>query len=596
MSSKENNVTAFHLGTILRQVWSMLTPRERRRTAIFLGVVLINSFLEVLGLSAVLPVIAVAAEPTAVEESHFLSWAYHSSAHLGISSPREFLVLLAALLFGIFLFKALVNLVVTFAVSRFSLNIGHRLSGEMWKHHFSSSLERMRSNETGRILEEINNWPPTFASTFIVGNMLAVTELCVICIIAVGLLAYQPLVMLSVGAVLATGSIAIRLFTKSRIARFSEVEKKKRPQANTLITNAIKGFLEVITFGASESIKRNYLAQTAELFRISSFMRVLNLMPAKLYEVLAISAVAGIVIVSSLLNYGNDQLFELMTVVVIAAYRLMPSLSRINNQLISMRRFKYTHEAIWRGLGSASSPEAPHRAETPSLSKKGSGVNIQVQNLSLRFQGHTENVISNLTCSFHSGGIHAIVGPSGSGKSTLINAILGLIPAQEGVIETTSCIHPSMDSNRREFLIPWLTNVGYLSQKPFLFKGNVHENLTLGNPEIVIDDVLTSDLINTLGLSKQLGPKPLLYELAEGGDNLSGGQQQRLALLRALQVKRPVLILDEATSALDSAMRDIVFELLREQANDGATVILVTHDEELAKMSDDILRLGTGSN
>ena len=593
MSSKENNATKFHLGSILRQVWSMLTLQERRRAAFFLGVVLVNSFLEVLGLSAVLPVIAVAAEPTSVENSHFLSWAYHTSAHMGISSPREFLVLLAVLLFGIFLFKALVNLVVTFAVSRFSLNIGHRLSGEMWKHHFSSSLERMRSNETGRILEEINNWPPTFASTFIVGNMLALTELFVMCIIAVGLLAYQPFVMLSVGAVLASGSIAIRLFTKSRIARFSEIEKKKRPQANTLITNAIKGFLEVITFGASESIKRNYLTQTAELFRINSFMRVLNLMPAKLYEVLAISAVAGIVIVSTLFQSGNDQLFELMTVVVIAAYRLMPSLSRINNQLISMRRFKYTHEAIWRGPGSTSSTEAlHHRAETPSGLTNGSGVNIHVQNLSLRFQGHTENVISNLTFSFQSGGIHAITGPSGSGKSTLINGILGLIPAWEGVIETTPCIHPSMESNRREFLIPWLTNVGYLSQKPFLFKGNVHENLTLGNPEIVIDNVLSTNLINKLGLSKQLGHEPFLYELAEGGDNLSGGQQQRLALLRALQVKRPVLILDEATSALDRAMRDVVFELLREQANDGATVILVTHDKELASKCDDVLDLG----
>jgi ABC-type bacteriocin/lantibiotic exporter with double-glycine peptidase domain len=149
-----------------------------------------------------------------------------------------------------------------------------------------------------------------------------------------------------------------------------------------------------------------------------------------------------------------------------------------------------------------------------------------------------------------------------------------------------------MESNRREFLIPWLTNVGYLSQKPFLFKGNVHENLTLGNPDIAIDDVLTSNLVNNLDLSKQLGPEPLLYELAEGGDNLSGGQQQRLALLRALQVKRPVLILDEATSALDSAMRDVVFDLLREQANDGATVILVTHDKELASKCDDILDLG----
>ena len=86
----------------------------------FLGVILVNSFLEVLGLSAVLPVIAVASEPASIEESHPLSWAYHASAFWGIDSHREFLVLLAVLMVGIFLIKALVNLIVTFAVSRFS--------------------------------------------------------------------------------------------------------------------------------------------------------------------------------------------------------------------------------------------------------------------------------------------------------------------------------------------------------------------------------------------------------------------------------------------------------------------------------------------
>ena len=81
--------------------------------------------------------------------------------------------------------------------------------------------------------------------------------------------------------------------------------------------------------------------------------------------------------------------------------------------------------------------------------------------------------------------------------------------------------------------------------------------------------------------------------LHDGGNNLSGGQQQRLALLRALQIKRPVLILDEATSALDSKLRDVVFELLRERAAAGCNVILVTHDNELAQRCDDVLELGT---
>ena len=81
------------------------------------------------------------------------------------------------------------------------------------------------------------------------------------------------------------------------------------------------------------------------------------------------------------------------------------------------------------------------------------------------------------------------------------------------------------------------------------------------------------------------------FELLEGGNNLSGGQQQRLAILRALRVNHPVLILDEATSALDANKRDAVFDLLRERAESGTNVLLITHDMELARKCDTVLNL-----
>ena len=89
-----------------------------------------------------------------------------------------------------------------------------------------------------------------------------------------------------------------------------------------------------------------------------------------------------------------------------------------------------------------------------------------------------------------------------------------------------------------------------------------------------------------------LGETPLDFELLEGGNNLSGGQQQRLAILRALRIERPVLILDEATSALDGVKRDAVFELLRQRANSGTNVLLITHDMSLAEQCDTVLDLG----
>ena len=115
-------------------------------------------------------------------------------------------------------------------------------------------------------------------------------------------------------------------------------------------------------------------------------------------------------------------------------------------------------------------------------------------------------------------------------------------------------------------------------------------------PSTVLNEGLIILLIEKLKLEGCLGLNPLEFELHEGGSNLSGGQQQRLALLRALQVQKPVLILDEATSALDGELRDVVFDLLKERASMGCNVILVTHDKELAQKCDDVFNLGTLNN
>ena len=94
-----------------------------------------------------------------------------------------------------------------------------------------------------------------------------------------------------------------------------------------------------------------------------------------------------------------------------------------------------------------------------------------------------------------------------------------------------------------------------------------------------------------MGLQECLGNDPLEFRLNEGASNLSGGQQQRLALLRALQLQKPILVLDEATSALDMDSRDKVFRILRERADRGTLIIIITHDRELAAMCDEVLDL-----
>jgi ABC-type multidrug transport system fused ATPase/permease subunit len=306
-----------------------------------------------------------------------------------------------------------------------------------------------------------------------------------------------------------------------------------------------------------------------------------------MYEVLAVVGVSGAIVISLARGTGGEQFFELLTLMAISAYRIMPTMSRINGVMMAMSRNMYALGAMERGLGAVLESSSQMELNTLELDSRPT---ISLQGLTLGYTSLPEPVLTGLNHVFEPGRIHAIVGASGSGKSTLVNAMLGLHPLDAGNIQ--------ISDGRDEWGLgktctkeSWLAELGYLSQQPFFFAGTVRDNLTFRAPGREVDEPLIDDLIARLGLQSCLGELPLEFQLNEAGTNLSGGQQQRLALLRSLQIPTKVLLLDEATSALDVDSRDKVFGLLRERAEAGTLIIIITHDRELAGMCDEVLDL-----
>ena len=210
---------------ILKRVWAMLTQKERRRAGLLFIGIIINSFVDILGLAAVVPVIGLVINPELIHENEYLARAFEWTSQVGIDTERRFLMFASIALIAAFLFKALVNLGLNLIQTRYSFAIGHRISGLMWQYHFSQSLERMRSTESGRVLAEINGWPLNLANTFVVGNLRFINELMVIAAIAIGLVIYEPIVLLSVAVLLTIGAVIIRKGTKNRLESYSEIQK-----------------------------------------------------------------------------------------------------------------------------------------------------------------------------------------------------------------------------------------------------------------------------------------------------------------------------------------------------------------------------------
>lgn len=198
----------------------------------------------------------------------------------------------------------------------------------------------------------------------------------------------------------------------------------------------------------------------------------------------------------------------------------------------------------------------------------------------------TRTILKDISLDVHRGELISVVGPSGSGKSTLLYCLSGLEEIDSGSIslcgfDISSAALPDISRFRRE-------KVGFIFQSLNLIQSlSAVENVML--PSQLLgrkpDRLAAESLLSRLGLGEQIDSKP---------NKMSGGEQQRVAVARILFNQSEIVFADEPTGALDSRTSEVVTGLLRATAESGATVVIVTHDLELAAKSDRVLVLFDG--
>ena len=181
----------------------------------------------------------------------------------------------------------------------------------------------------------------------------------------------------------------------------------------------------------------------------------------------------------------------------------------------------------------------------------------------------------------------SIVGSSGSGKSTLLHILGGLDVATEGKVEISNIDISKMSSD--ELTIFRRRKIGFVFQNYNLVPlMNVYENIVLPIQldGIKPDEMFISEIIRLLGLEEKMYAMP---------NQLSGGQQQRVALARALATKPAIILADEPTGNLDSKTSQDVLGLIKMTSKKFCqTVVMITHNDEIAQMSDRIIMIEDG--
>jgi glutamate/aspartate transport system ATP-binding protein len=213
---------------------------------------------------------------------------------------------------------------------------------------------------------------------------------------------------------------------------------------------------------------------------------------------------------------------------------------------------------------------------------------IELKNVS-KWYGNFQ-VLDNCSTRIKKGEVVVVCGPSGSSKSTLIKTINGLEPFQKGeiIVDNVNVHDPKTNLSKLR------SRVGMVFQHFELFPHlSVQENLTLAQIKVLKRNKTEAinyglKYLERVGLSNQKDKFP---------GQLSGGQQQRVAIARALSMDPIVMLFDEPTSSLDPEMVGEVLDVIVKLANEGMTMVCVTHEMGFAKkVSNRVIFMDEGKN
>jgi ATP-binding cassette, subfamily B, bacterial MsbA len=400
-------------------------------------------------------------------------------------------------------------------------------------------------------------------------------------IVLIGVAFYQDWVLASIAFFVFPAAVLPVMRMSRKIKRFTKRGQISTGNLTALLQESVQGNRIVKAFGMEEYEITRFTAENWRLFRQSMRASRIKAVVTPTMEFLASFGIAGVVWYggSSVIGGGRTQgEFMAFMAAMMLMYQPFKSLAR-------------TYTAVQQGMAGAERvfeildthsdvQERPDARPAPRFAES-----IEFHDVSF---GYGEKlVLKNINLRIHAGEMVALVGVSGVGKSTMADLIPRFYDVTSGAI--------TMDNiDIRDLTLRTLRHqIGLVSQHTFLFNDTVRNNISYGDPERSMDDIMAAakaayahDFIMAL-------PEGYDTDIGEMGLQLSGGQRQRLAIARALLKDAPILILDEATSALDAESERSVQNAL-DNLMTQRTTLVVAHRLSTIRRADRIVVLVDG--
>lgn len=571
---------------MLNKLNYIFNGKDKRKIGVLLIMIMIGSFFELMGITVFLPFIELIMDPSAIQQNEMLLFLY---SYIHFETVEGFLAFLALLIGLVYVIKNMYLSFMQNAILKFSYRTRMNLATRLLVTYMSEPYTFHLANNMAELQRALQVDASQFMN-LLSSTLQLIAELTVCVVLGIFLFDTSHSMAVVVGGLLVVCVGGYLILSKKISIKLGEQNQRYNSKLIQWINQSLGGIKEVKVLEREDYFISSYKENYKKLIKGARINELLVAIPKYIIETVCIVGLLAAIVIK--IYFGRRETASFipqLSAFAVAAFRLLPSVGKINAYINSILYCKPSLDLIYKDFKDIEGHEIKEMLGNYEQSGYKFNREIKVNNISYQYPGTESDVVHNVSFCIPKGKTIAFIGSSGAGKTTTADIILGLLIPQKGEIMVD-------DWNAFEHMSSWHKMLGYIPQSIYLCDDTICNNVAFGIKEEeinlqAVEEALKKaqlyDFVNSL-------PRGLDTFVGDRGIRLSGGQRQRIGIARALYHDPDVLVLDEATSALDNETEQAVMESI-ENLKGIKTMIIIAHRLTTIRNADIIYEVVDGN-
>ncbi len=544
----------------------------------------IGALMELAGVSLITQLISLVSEPSKIHSNKLMDSIYNK---LNMTDDNQFFLFVVIGLIAIYIVKNSYLLWINYVQYTFIYDNQLRLSGRLidcyLKKPYTYHLDKNSAEMVRNVMLDSERFFQMLLSVF-----LTLSEALVSALLCVYLLVVDWFITVSVVVILSVFSLVYLVLFKNKAKEYGKENQIYDGKMHQSINQALGAVKDIKILHREKYFANAFLSFGRRKMTAVRNNNVLGQAPKFLIETVCIGAILLVIVFKLYQGENMANMLPQLAAFALAAFKLLPSVSKINNYANLIIFLKPSVDLIYRDIKDTEDMIDYEVIDESDSTVSKPAEKISINNITFRYPHTERDVLRSLSFDIPLGSSIGLIGPSGSGKSTLADIILGILTPTSGEV-----LYGDMNVHRHP--LKWSKKLAYIPQQIFLSDETIRNNVAFGIENEDIDDDKVWAALKEAQLDEFVKSEPMGLDsmVGERGVRLSGGQRQRIGIARALYDNPEILVLDEATSALDTETEKAVMEAIDRLAG-SKTLIIIAHRLSTIKNCDYVFKVEDG--